>query len=148
MPALHFTWCKYQAKKEPALCVVRNRPLAPCASTPKQALATSGAAPGCVGSDSCHDAVPAAASAPRCDSAGRDTSGSPAQHRRAATSLSCIIPCTAGAGRLLAGTPEVVVCFQSCCDGQNLASPGRAAWAGCLIHPLPASFPPRGTCGL
>lgn len=47
-----------------------------------------------------------------------------------------IIICTAGAGQLLAGTPKGVVCFQICLDGQNLASPERAAWAENHVHPL------------
>lgn len=47
-----------------------------------------------------------------------------------------VILCTAGAGQLLPGTPKVVVCFQGCNDGQNLASPGHAAWEGCRVHPL------------
>lgn len=36
-------------------------------------------------------------------------------------------PLTSGTGQLLSGTPKVVVRFQGCCDGQNLASPGHAA---------------------
>lgn len=47
-----------------------------------------------------------------------------------------IILCTVSAGQLLPGTPKVVVFFQGCCDGQNLASPGHAAWDGCHVHPL------------
>lgn len=53
VPALHFSWCMYQAKKEPALPVVRNWPLALCASMPKHVLAASGAVPACVCGEFC-----------------------------------------------------------------------------------------------
>lgn len=51
-----------------------------------------------------------------------------------------IILCSRGSGQLLSGTPEMVVCFQNCCDGQKLDSPGCASWAGCHVHPPPFWF--------
>lgn len=88
--------------------------------------------------------MPTTASAPCCDLSGRDASGCPAQcwqqplifHALLSILMWSVILCAAGAGQLLSGTPKVVICFQGCCNGQNLSSPGHAAWEGCRVHLL------------
>lgn len=146
MPALHFSWCVYQAKKEPALPVVRN-----CVPARRNTrlLPSGQRLPVFV----VISAVTLCQQLPRLPAATRPgetpVGARPSADRQLLIFLSRSVPtwsvilCTAGAGQLLSGTPEVVVCFQSCCDGQNLASPGRAAWAGCHVHPpLPPHPPP------